>query len=65
MKLKLKIHTFKDTMNPGYWIATVNTRTVDGQEHGFYVESETEQGAMIDALEGIGEFLLKVQGIKA
>lgn len=60
MKMKLKIHTFLDTMNPGCWIATVLT-IVDGVEHGFYTEGATEAVVIADACQALEDFIIQVR----
>ncbi len=62
MKLKLRLHTFPDTMNPGRWIGTVLTHTPNGQEHGFFVEADDEAEAMAYLTDGLGKFIHKVRG---
>lgn len=61
MKIKLNIRTFKDTMNPGCWTATVTTFTPDGQEHGFYEDGDSEENVLSLACQSLEEFILKVK----
>ncbi len=62
MKLKLKLHTFPDTMNLGGWIGTALTVAPDGQEHGFFVEGRDEPEVMASLTDNLGAFIHKVRG---
>ncbi len=61
MKLKLELHTFPDTLNSGRWIGTVRTTTPNGQEHGFFVEGNTEPEVMASLTDDLGNFIHKVR----